>query len=63
MYRPRIFSATLSFGYSTAGKFGGDKFGESGWMKTLVENVWWMNRSAKWLLIVTINLDGLVWHC
>ena len=32
-------------------------FGESGWMKTLVE-VRWMNRLAKRLLIVTINLDG-----
>ena len=33
-------------------------FGESGWMKTLAEEVWQMNRLVKRLLIVTTTLDG-----
>ena len=33
-------------------------FGEFTLFKHLVEKVWRMNRSAKWLLIVTTTLDG-----
>ena len=37
-------------------------FGEFTLFKHLVKIVWRMNRSAKGLLILTTNLDGLVWQ-
>ena len=36
-------------------------FSEFTLFKRLTEKVWQMNRSAKGLLVVSTNVDGLVW--
>ena len=42
-----------------AEKFGRETFSKFAFFKHLSKKVWWINRSAKRLLIVNTNLDGL----